>query len=213
MELSDEQHRLQESAIAFARQALSCDVIAADAAETFNLDGWRQCAEFGVLGMPIPEQHRRARPRPVGAAGRDGGPRLRHARSGPALLAERAPLDQLDSRSSVRHGRDSAQRTCRALRRQPDRRQRGERARCRLRHLQPCARARSATATRTCSTARRCSSPTRRSRDLFVSLRDHRSGARRDGHHRVHHRARDAGPDDQRASCTRWACARRRWRR
>ena len=57
MELSDEQHRLQESAIAFARQALSCDVIAADAAETFNLDGWRRCAEFGVLGMPIPEQH------------------------------------------------------------------------------------------------------------------------------------------------------------
>jgi L-prolyl-PCP dehydrogenase len=57
MELSDEQHRLQESAIAFARQALSCDVIAADAAETFNLDGWWRCAEFGVLGMPIPEQH------------------------------------------------------------------------------------------------------------------------------------------------------------
>jgi alkylation response protein AidB-like acyl-CoA dehydrogenase len=57
MELSDEQHRLQESAIAFARQALSCDVIAADAAETFSLDGWRKCAEFGVLGMPIPEQH------------------------------------------------------------------------------------------------------------------------------------------------------------
>jgi len=57
MELSDEQNRLQESAIAFARQALSCDVIAADAAETFNLDGWRRCAEFGVLGMPIPEQH------------------------------------------------------------------------------------------------------------------------------------------------------------
>ena len=54
MELSDEQHRLQESAIAFARQALSCDVIAADAAETFSLDGWRKCAEFGVLGMPIP---------------------------------------------------------------------------------------------------------------------------------------------------------------
>lgn len=57
MELSDEQRRLQESAIAFARQALACDVTAADAAETFNLDGWRRCAEFGVLGMPIPEQH------------------------------------------------------------------------------------------------------------------------------------------------------------
>jgi alkylation response protein AidB-like acyl-CoA dehydrogenase len=57
MDLSDEQRRLQESAITFARQALACDVVGADAAETFNLDGWRQCAEFGVLGMPIPEQH------------------------------------------------------------------------------------------------------------------------------------------------------------
>ena len=32
-------------------------MVAADAAETFNLDGWRQCADFGVLGMPIPEEY------------------------------------------------------------------------------------------------------------------------------------------------------------
>ncbi len=57
MELTDEQRRLQESAIAFARQALAYDMVEADAAEQFNHDAWRQCAEFGVLGMPIPEEH------------------------------------------------------------------------------------------------------------------------------------------------------------
>jgi L-prolyl-PCP dehydrogenase len=56
MDLTDEQRRLQESAIAFARQALNYDVVAADAAEEFNRDAWRQCAEFGVLGMPIPQE-------------------------------------------------------------------------------------------------------------------------------------------------------------
>ena len=56
MELSDEHRRLQESAVAFARQALTHDVIAADASGEFSRDAWRRCAEFGVLGMPIPEQ-------------------------------------------------------------------------------------------------------------------------------------------------------------
>jgi alkylation response protein AidB-like acyl-CoA dehydrogenase len=57
MDLSDEHRSLQESAIAFARQALGHDVIAADEASTFNRDAWRRCAEFGVLGMPVPEEH------------------------------------------------------------------------------------------------------------------------------------------------------------
>jgi L-prolyl-PCP dehydrogenase len=56
MELSEEQLRLQDSAIAFARQALGYDVTSADAAEDFNREAWRQCAEFGVLGMPIPQE-------------------------------------------------------------------------------------------------------------------------------------------------------------
>jgi alkylation response protein AidB-like acyl-CoA dehydrogenase len=55
MELSDDHRRLQESAVAFARQGLAHDVIAADASGVFNREAWRRCAEFGVLGMPIPE--------------------------------------------------------------------------------------------------------------------------------------------------------------
>lgn len=48
---------LRESAIAFARQALSYDVVAADAAETFDRTAWQHCADFGVLGMPVPKEH------------------------------------------------------------------------------------------------------------------------------------------------------------
>ena len=57
MELSDEHRRLQESAISFARQALGHDVITADTDGTFSREAWRHCADFGVLGMPIPEEH------------------------------------------------------------------------------------------------------------------------------------------------------------
>jgi len=57
MALSDELQRLQDSAVAFARQALTHDVIAADAAEAFSIEAWRKCADFGVLGMPIPTEY------------------------------------------------------------------------------------------------------------------------------------------------------------
>ena len=57
MDLTDEQREFQESAIAFARQKLGYDVIARDAAEEFNREAWQQCAEYGVLAMPIPKQY------------------------------------------------------------------------------------------------------------------------------------------------------------
>jgi len=57
MDLTEEHQRLQQSAIAFARKMLAYDVIAADAAETFNVEAWRACADFGVLGMPIPQEY------------------------------------------------------------------------------------------------------------------------------------------------------------
>lgn len=56
MQLAEEWSRLQESAIAFARQALDHDMVAADASETFNRDAWRHCADFGVLAMPVPKE-------------------------------------------------------------------------------------------------------------------------------------------------------------
>jgi alkylation response protein AidB-like acyl-CoA dehydrogenase len=57
MQLPEEWQRLQDSAIAFARQALAHDVVAADASESFNKAAWRHCADFGVLAMPVPKEH------------------------------------------------------------------------------------------------------------------------------------------------------------
>jgi alkylation response protein AidB-like acyl-CoA dehydrogenase len=57
MDLPDELRTLQDSAIAFARQALASDMVTADRAESFNRDGWQHCANFGVLGMPVPKEH------------------------------------------------------------------------------------------------------------------------------------------------------------
>jgi alkylation response protein AidB-like acyl-CoA dehydrogenase len=57
MELSEEQLKLQRSAIDFAKQALNHDVVQADATESFDRDAWQRCAEFGVLGMAVPETY------------------------------------------------------------------------------------------------------------------------------------------------------------
>src|SRR5687767_2571652 len=56
-ELSDEQRRLQDSAIEFARAALGNDLRQRDREEAFDRTLWQQCAGFGVLGMPIPEEY------------------------------------------------------------------------------------------------------------------------------------------------------------
>lgn len=52
--LTPEQQRLKEAASAFARTALQRGVIERDRESRFDRDAWRKCAEFGVLGMPIP---------------------------------------------------------------------------------------------------------------------------------------------------------------
>src|SRR5689334_13352180 len=57
MTLSEEQQRLQASAITFARQALDYDIDVAEVDERFARETWQRCAEFGVLGMPIPEEY------------------------------------------------------------------------------------------------------------------------------------------------------------
>jgi alkylation response protein AidB-like acyl-CoA dehydrogenase len=56
-ELSEEQLRLQSSAIEFAQRALGGDMIRRDRDAHFDRDAWRRCAEFGVIGMPIPEEY------------------------------------------------------------------------------------------------------------------------------------------------------------
>ncbi|MBE0565465.1 MAG: acyl-CoA dehydrogenase family protein [Krumholzibacteria bacterium] len=54
-EPSAEQKRLQEAVRAFAA-TLNEGMIERDAAGEFSRDAWRRCAEFGIPGLPIPEE-------------------------------------------------------------------------------------------------------------------------------------------------------------
>jgi alkylation response protein AidB-like acyl-CoA dehydrogenase len=56
-ELSEEQQKLQDAALAFARGSLNDDMIARDKGAQFDRNAWKQCAEFGVLGMPVPQEY------------------------------------------------------------------------------------------------------------------------------------------------------------
>jgi alkylation response protein AidB-like acyl-CoA dehydrogenase len=55
--LTPEQQELQEAAIDFARRELNDNVIERDESRTFSHKGWKKCAEFGVLRLPIPEEN------------------------------------------------------------------------------------------------------------------------------------------------------------
>ena len=57
IELTAEQQNLQQSALTFARESLVSDMITRDREAAFDRDAWRRCADFGVLGMPIPQQY------------------------------------------------------------------------------------------------------------------------------------------------------------
>jgi alkylation response protein AidB-like acyl-CoA dehydrogenase len=52
-----QQEELQRAAIEFARERLGGSRVQADRAEDFDRDGWRACAQFGVLGMAIPKEY------------------------------------------------------------------------------------------------------------------------------------------------------------
>ncbi len=56
-QLSEDQAKLQEAAVEFARTSLGADMIRRDREAEFDRDAWQQCAEFGVLGMPIPAEY------------------------------------------------------------------------------------------------------------------------------------------------------------
>ena len=57
LELTEEQQRLQEAAVEFARAELNDDVIRRDRDEVFGIDGWKKCARFGTLGLPVPSEY------------------------------------------------------------------------------------------------------------------------------------------------------------
>lgn len=56
-ELTAEQQELQNGAVAFARESLVGDMVERDRNAEFDREAWRRCAEFGVLGMPVPQEY------------------------------------------------------------------------------------------------------------------------------------------------------------
>jgi alkylation response protein AidB-like acyl-CoA dehydrogenase len=57
LDLSEEQLELQRAAAEFAHAELNDDVIRRDREEVFSFDGWKRCAKFGVLGLPVPAEY------------------------------------------------------------------------------------------------------------------------------------------------------------
>jgi len=55
--LTAEQQQLQSAAIKFAKSELNDDVIRRDHDEVFSFSGWKKCAEFGALGLPVPAEY------------------------------------------------------------------------------------------------------------------------------------------------------------
>jgi alkylation response protein AidB-like acyl-CoA dehydrogenase len=56
-EWTEEQQELRESVVRFARRELSNDVVARDEMHAFSHEAWKKCAEFGIQGLPIPEEY------------------------------------------------------------------------------------------------------------------------------------------------------------
>ncbi|MCK6456332.1 MAG: acyl-CoA dehydrogenase family protein [Phycisphaerae bacterium] len=56
-ELTEAQQALQDAAVRLARDELCDDMIQRDAERRFSREGWKKCAEFGVQGLPIPEEY------------------------------------------------------------------------------------------------------------------------------------------------------------
>lgn len=56
-ELTPEQRKLKAETIAFARRELGKDVTEADLESRFPAEDWARCANFGVLGWPIPARY------------------------------------------------------------------------------------------------------------------------------------------------------------
>lgn len=56
-ELTPEQRRFRDEVVRFAQRELEDDVVRLDAEGTFSREAWKRCAAFGIMGLPVPEEH------------------------------------------------------------------------------------------------------------------------------------------------------------
>jgi alkylation response protein AidB-like acyl-CoA dehydrogenase len=55
--ITDEQRLLRDSIVKFAQGSLNHDVVARDREQAFSRELWRQCAQIGIQGLPVPEDY------------------------------------------------------------------------------------------------------------------------------------------------------------
>jgi alkylation response protein AidB-like acyl-CoA dehydrogenase len=53
---SEEQHAFRQSVTEFARKELGSDLIEEDRRQEFSQEEWKECARFGIQGLPVPEE-------------------------------------------------------------------------------------------------------------------------------------------------------------
>ena len=56
-EFDETQVAIKKEAAEFAREELSAGIVERDHEGSFNVQGWRRCAEFGVHGLPFPAEY------------------------------------------------------------------------------------------------------------------------------------------------------------
>jgi alkylation response protein AidB-like acyl-CoA dehydrogenase len=56
-ELNEEQLAYRQAVIDFAQRELNKDLLQRDAEGSFSQEAWRKCAEFGLQGLPVPEEY------------------------------------------------------------------------------------------------------------------------------------------------------------
>jgi alkylation response protein AidB-like acyl-CoA dehydrogenase len=54
---TEEQTRFKEAAVKFAQRELNKEAMEREQKGQFHWDGWKKCADFGVLGLPIPKKY------------------------------------------------------------------------------------------------------------------------------------------------------------
>ena len=54
---TEEQQRYRDAVVDFARRELNEDVVGRDATQTFSPEAWKKCADFGIQGLPVPEEY------------------------------------------------------------------------------------------------------------------------------------------------------------
>jgi alkylation response protein AidB-like acyl-CoA dehydrogenase len=55
--LSEEQARLRDTIVRFARQELDHDVAACEQSGRFPVEAWRKCAEMQIMALPLPQEY------------------------------------------------------------------------------------------------------------------------------------------------------------